>query len=156
MEKNTYFEEMKKTAIAYNKAADGRKAERDALIKADDWDGLRAFDERVKKEFPYPYTQGANVALIQYDRSCRNGSDEYEVDDLPWDDQMEDFVKTLRAAKVDKIVVTDQSTGLMDGIYGLTNLGCRMIGLHTITRENDCRFGSKEPEKKNGIEFAIC
>lgn len=156
MEKNTYFEEMKKTAIAYSDAAAKRREKRDALIEVDDWDGVQAFDEREKEEFPFPYTPGENVALIQYDRSCRNGSDEYEVDDLPWDDQMEDFVKTLRAAKIQKIVVTDQSTALMDGIYGLTKYGCRMTSLHTITRENDRRFGSREPEKKNGIEFEIC
>lgn len=155
MEKNTYFEEMRKTAIAYNEAAAKREEERDVLIKADDWDGVRAFDNREKKEFPYPFTPGENAALVQYDRSLQNGSDEYEVDDLPWDDQMADFVKTLRAAKVQKIVVTDQSTALMDGIYGLTNLGCRMASLHTITRENDHRFGSREPEKKDGIAFEI-
>lgn len=155
MEKNSYFEEMRNTAIAYNEARSIREKDRDALIASDDWDGVKAFDKREKEEFPYPFTSGENKALTQYDRSLRNGADAFEVEDLPWDYELADFVKTLRAAKVDTIVVTDQSTGLMDGIYGLTALGCSMGALRTVTRADDHRFGSREPEKKNGIEFEV-
>ena len=155
MTENRFFEEMRATAIAYNEAQAIRKEQRDAMIEADDWDGVKAFDEREKKEFPYPFTSGENKALVQYDRSLRNGADAFEVEDLPWDYELADFVETLRKADIDRITVTDQSTGLMDGIYGLTALGCKMSGLKTVTRANDHRFGSKEPERKNGIEFLI-
>jgi hypothetical protein len=30
-----------------------------------------------------------------------------------------------------------------------------MNGLKTVTRADDHRFGSKEPERRNGIEFII-
>jgi hypothetical protein len=30
-----------------------------------------------------------------------------------------------------------------------------MTGLKTVTRADDHRFGSKEPERKNGIEFQL-
>ena len=155
MEKNTYFEHMRNTAIAYNEALAIREKERDAMIAADNWDGVKAFDRREKEEFPYPFTAGQNKALVLYDRSLRNGADAFEADDLPWDYELADFVETLRNAGIKAIVVTDQSTGLMDGIYGLTNLGCRMNGLKTVTRADDHRFGSKEPERRNGIEFII-
>lgn len=155
MEKNTYFEQMRETAIAYNEAAAIRKEQRDALIEADDWDGVKGFDEREKKAFPYPFTSGQNKALVEYDRSLRNGADALEIDDLPWDYELADFVKTLREAGIEEIVVTDESTGLMDGVYGLTALGCKMNGLKTVTRADVHRFGSKEPERKNGIEFTI-
>ena len=150
MEKNTYFEHMRNTAIAYNEAQAIREKERDAMIAADNWDGVKAFDRREKEEFPYPFTAGQNKALVLYDRSLRNGADAFEADDLPWDYELADFVETLRNAGIKAIVVTDQSTGLMDGIYGLTNLGCRMNGLKTVTRADDHRFGSKEPERRNG------
>jgi len=127
MEKNTYFEHMRNTAIAYNEAQAIREKERDAMIAADNWDGVKAFDRREKEEFPYPFTAGQNKALVLYDRSLRNGADAFEADDLPWDYELADFVETLRNAGIKAIVVTDQSTGLMDGIYGLTNLGCRII-----------------------------
>ena len=149
MEKNTYFEQMRDTAIAYSEAQAIREKERDAMIAADNWDGVKAFDKREKEEFPCPFTAGQNKALVLYDRSLRNGADAFEADDLPWDYEMADFVD------ITAIVVTDQSTGLMDGIYGLTALGCRMNGLKTVTRADDHRFGSKEPERKNGIEFEL-
>lgn len=155
MKKNTYFESMRQTAINYNEAKAERDEERRSLIKANDWDGVKAWDEREKKEFPYPFTQGANKALIEYDCSLSNGADYFEVRDLPWDKELPDFVKTLQLAGIDTIVITDQSTGLMDGIYGLTALGCEMIGLQKVTRADDHRFGSKEPEVKNGIEMEI-
>ena len=155
MEKNTYFEQMRDTAIAYNEAQAIRENDREAMKEADDWDGVKAFDEREKKEFPYPFAAGQNKALREYDRSLRNGADAFEVDDLPWDYELADFVDTLRKAGIAAIVVTDESTGLMDGIYGLTKLGCTMNGLKTVTRADDHRFGSKEPECKNGIEFTI-
>ena len=155
MEKNTYFEAMRDTAIAYNEAQAIREKERDAMIAADNWDGVKAFDKREKEEFPYPFTAGQNKALVLYDHSLRNGADAFDVDDLPWDHELEDFVRALREAGITAIVVTDQSTGLMDGIYGLTALGCTMNGLKTVTRADDHRFGSKEPERKNGIEFQL-
>lgn len=155
MEKNTYFEAMRDTAIAYNEAQAIREKERDAMIAADNWDGVKAFDKREKEEFLYPFTAGQNKALVLYDRSLRNGADAFDVDDLPWDHELEDFVRALREAGITAIVVTDQSTGLMDGIYGLTALGCTMNGLKTVTRADDHRFGSKEPERKNGIEFQL-
>ncbi len=155
MEKNTYFEAMRDTAIAYNEAQAIREKERDAMIAADNWDGVKAFDKREKEEFPFPFTAGQNKALVLYDRSLRNGADAFEVDDLPWDHEMADFVDTLRKADITAIVVTDQSTGLMDGIYELTALGYQMRGLKTVTRADDHRFGRKEPERKNGIEFQL-
>ncbi|MDY5112750.1 MAG: hypothetical protein SPE66_03445 [Bilifractor sp.] len=64
-------------------------------------------------------------------------------------------METLRKAGITSIVVTDESTGLMDGIYDLTACGCRMGALKTVTRADDFRFGSREAETKRGIEFGI-
>lgn len=83
MKKNTYFEQMRDTAIAYNEAQAIREKNRDAMIAADNWDSVKAFDEREKAEFPYPFTSGQNKALVQYDRNLRNGADAFEIDDLP-------------------------------------------------------------------------
>ena len=61
----------------------------------------------------------------------------------------------IRKAGITSIVVTDESTGLMDGIYDLTACGCTMGSLRTVTRADDFRFGSREPETKRGIGFKI-
>ena len=94
-------------------------------------------------------------ALQAYRNTTQRGCDAFEVDDLPWPDDTKDFVETLRKAGITSIVVTDESTGLMDGIYGLTACGCTMGSLRTVTRADDFRFGSREPETKRGIEFKI-
>lgn len=155
MKKYMVFEEMRKTAIEYNEARAEREEEHKALIQAEDWDGVKAWNEREKNKFPYPFSSGANKALIEYDRSLQNGTDCFEVSDLPWDKELPDFVRMLQNAGVKTIVITDQSTGLMDGIYGMTALGCEMIGLRKVMREDDHRFGSDEPEVKNGIEMEV-
>ena len=94
-------------------------------------------------------------ALQAYRNTTQRGCDAFEVDDLPWPDDTKDFVETLRKAGITSIVVTDESTGLMDGIYDLTACGCTMGSLRTVTRADDFRFGSREPETKRGIGFKI-
>lgn len=155
MTKNTFFEKMQEEGYAYQEAKDKRLETRTELIRADKWDEVRAFDGKEKAEHPFPFTKGAMKALQAYRDGRQRGSDTFEVDDLPWPDDTKDFVETLRKAGIKSIVVTEQSTGLMDGIYDLTACGCRMAGLKTVTREDDFRFGSKEPETKRGIRFEI-
>jgi hypothetical protein len=155
MEHNIKLDTMVETANDYGRRSYERRKVREKLMDADKWDELKESDARWDAENPDPYTSGQNKALSQYVRSLRNGADVFEVENLPWDYELADFVETLRKAGITAIVVTDQSTGLMDGIYGLTSLGCRMNGLKTVTRADDHRFGSKEPERKNGIEFLI-
>jgi hypothetical protein len=78
METNSRLEEMRETAIAYNTAKAIRGKDREAMIEADDWDGVKVFDEREKADFPYPFTQGAVKALTAYDRSLKRGADAFE------------------------------------------------------------------------------
>lgn len=153
--RNTFFEEMKEAGYAYQEAKDKRLETRTELIKTDKWDEVRAFDEKEKAEHPFPFTKGAMKALQAYRNTTQRGCDAFEVDDLPWPDDTKDFVETLRKAGITSIVVTDESTGLMDGIYDLTACGCTMGSLRTVTRADDFRFGSREPETKRGIEFKI-
>lgn len=152
---NTFFEEMRKVGYTYQEAKDKRLETRTELIKADKWDEVRAFDEKEKAEHPFPFTKGSMKALQAYRNSKDRGCDSFEVDDLPWPDDTKDFVETLKNAGIKTFVVTDESTGLMDGIYDLTACGCRMGALKTVTRADDFRFGSREPETKRGIEFTI-
>lgn len=155
MKRNDYFEAMIETMTAYVQARDAREEKREALMNEGNWDAVKEMDEKEETELPKPFTAGEAKALNQYRRSTRDGADAFEISDLPWNYELTDYVKTLRAAGITTAVVTDESTALMDGIYGLANLGCRMAGLQTVTRENDHRFGSKEPVRKNGIAFEI-
>ena len=50
--------------------------------------------------------------------------------------------------------MTTQSTGLMNDLYGYTDEGSTMLGLHTIEKKSD-RWGTEEIEKVRGILFKI-
>ena len=50
---------------------------------------------------------------------------------------MTDFIETLLKMDITTGVVTNQSTLLIDVIYGLTALGCTMSGLNKFTMKNE-------------------
>ena len=80
--------------------------------------------------------------------------DELEMADSAWDNEWHDFIETLRKMGITHFTVTTQSTGLMNDLYGYTNEGCTMLGLHTIEKKSD-RWGTDEIEKVRGILFEI-
>lgn len=155
MQKNVYFENMYEDCRAYEKAKDERMKRRTALVKAEDWEGVKAFDRREAAEFPKPYTRGQSDAFSAYRENLYNQNKGFfEVKDLPWEKDMPDFLSALREAGIQTILVTDQSTGLMRGLFTLEELGCLMIGLQTYTRTTD-RWGETEEIEVRGIEMDI-
>jgi hypothetical protein len=153
--KNAYFESMYKEVRSYQEKKEAVRKQRSRLFDEEKYDEGTALMKAFKEEHPFPYTDGAMKAYWAYQNMNYRGSDCFEVEDLPWPKDMKDFADTLREAGIDAITVTDQSTGLMDGIYGLSENGWKMGGLKTVTRKDDHRFGTDEPETKNGIEFTI-
>jgi hypothetical protein len=153
--KNAYFESMYKTVCSYQEKKEAVRKQRSKLFDEGKYDEGTALVKAFEEETPFPYTDGAMKAYWAYQNMNYHGADCFEVEDLPWKKDMKDFAETLRDAGIDAIVITDQSTGLMDGIYGLCENGWKMGVLKTVTRKDDCRFGSDEPETKKGIEFTI-
>lgn len=153
--KNTYFEEMYKTVCSYQEKKEAVRKQRSALFEEEKYDEGTALMKAFEEEHPFPYSDGAMKAYWAYQNMNYHGADSFEVEDLPWPKDMKDFADTLKEAGISAITVTDQSTGLMDGLYGLSENGWKMGGLKTVTRKDDCRFGTDKPEIKNGIEFTI-
>jgi hypothetical protein len=159
--KNTFFEAMKAQAEAYAQEKAAREAVKKALIaryREASWDEedqidaeLKAWHEEEKKH-PFPFSDGACKAYRAYFNSQTNQSSDFEVSDLPWEKDYEDFVGTLRAAGIKTFVVTDKSTALMDGIFKLQSLCCSLIGPVVITRKED-RFGSWEETEHCGLLY---
>ncbi|MCH4007802.1 MAG: hypothetical protein LKE59_11755 [Eubacterium sp.] len=153
--KNAYFESMYKEVRDYQEKKEAAKKQRSKLFDEEKYDEGTALMKAFEEENKFPYTDGAMKAYWAYQNMNYRGSDCFEVEDLPWPKDMKDFAETLLEAGIDAITVTDQSTGLMDGIYGLCENAWKMGALKTVTRENDHHFGTNEPETKNGIEFTI-
>ena len=86
---NNYFRMMNDIGTGYEAARVIRKAEKDALMKADDWDGVKAWNQREEKEFPFPFSRGQMNAYRAWQNSTANessvsGESILEVNDLPW------------------------------------------------------------------------
>ena len=153
--KNAYFESMYKEVRSYQEKKEAVRKQRSKLFDEEKYDEGTALMKAFEEENKFPYTDGAMKAYWAYQNMNYRGSDCFEVEDLPWPKDMKDFAETLQEAGIDAITVTDQSTGLMDGIYGLSENGWKMGTLKTVTRKDDHHFGTDEPERKNGIEFTI-
>ena len=76
------------------------------------------------------------------------------MDDFTWDRDRHDFIDTLRKAGIQTLVVTNQSTGLMEDLHGYAAEGCTMLGLCTITKK-DTRWGEEKEEQIMGIRFQL-
>lgn len=152
---NTFFESMYKVVCEYEEKKGEAEKQKDALYDEEKYDEGSDVIERFQEENPYPFGAGSMKALQAYLNVNYHGADFFEVEDLPWQKDMQEFASTLKKAGIDKIVVTDQSTRLMEGICGLTENGFQMGALQTVTREKMQSFGSEKPETRKGIEFTI-
>ncbi len=100
------------------------------------------------------YSLGARKALWNYKDSKRHNSSEFEVTDLPSESDMEDFLSTLRIAKVTTFVVTEKSTALIEALHQMRRLGCTVYGLDTITR-NDTEYRIMDNYEVEGIRIML-
>ena len=100
------------------------------------------------------YSLGARKALWNYNDSKRHNSSEFEVTDLPSESDMEDFLATLRIAKVTTFVVTAKSTALIEALHQMRRLGCTVCGLDTITR-NDTEYRVMDDYEVEGIRIML-
>lgn len=101
------------------------------------------------------YSLGARKALWNYKDSKRHNSSEFEVTDLPSESDMEDFLSTLRIAKVTTFVDTAKSTALIEALHQMRRLGCTVYGLDTITR-NDTEYHVMDDYEVEGIRIMLC
>ncbi len=148
-----FFGKMETAAGEYETARSARNAEKARLLDAGDQGGLDAWHER-EKQFRFPYTEGQMRAYRAWMQSRRRGSSTLEAEDLPWERDIPDFVRTLREAGAEAFAVTDQSTALMRSLHALAAEGCTVEGLCTITRRED-RYGSMEEYRVQGISVRL-
>ena len=121
------------------------------ILERSDWDALDAWHER-EAGFKYPFTAGQEKAYCAWENCIRNESSTFEVQDLPWDKDIHDFVEALRAAGIAEFAVTDQSTALMRCLHLLADEGCTMQGLCKVSR-SEARWGGEGTSEYPGILF---
>ena len=132
----TYFDEMTANCIAWENAKKERDERREQIFQTYGWnspemEAWKAEDQAAVR----PYSDGAMKAYWVFKQALDNENGEFEMNDSLWDRERQDFVETLRKLGITEFTVTNHSSGLMDDIYGYTELGCTMAGLHTITKK---------------------
>lgn len=113
----------------------------------------RTYFEEMRKnaETGKEISRGARQAFWAYQYTVDNGTDEFLVAELPWQNGLaEDFIKTLREAKVEEFITTDSSTALIRTLHELDKYGCKVAGLATINIKV-----WREIEELKGIKMVI-
>ena len=152
---NTTFTAMENTLTAWSEAKSALEQRKKDIIKTYGWDSdeLNAWYAE-DKNCSTPYTAGAMKAYWAFRRSCQKQNTFFEMEDSLWDDEVRDFVNTLREAGITEFVVTSRSSGLMEDLYAYTAEGCAMQGLYNETRR-ESRFGEVSEEIIFGIRFTV-
>ena len=151
-----YFHRMYEEASRFHQARRKREKEKRALIAANDWDAVNAWNER-EKQFPNPFapfTPGQEKAYWAFFQSSEIETGDLEMSDFLWEYEVKDFSDTLRAAGLTTFVLTNQSTGLMRNIHELETEGWRLVGACKLAvKEN--RYGCERIEERLGLRFEI-
>ena len=155
-----YFRRFREEAGRYEQARCDRAREKEALIAADDWDGVDAWYKR-EAQFANPFTPGQYKAYWAFRKSSEielndlAGSNTYAtlvLDDFLWEKEVADFCTTLREAGVRRLIVTNQSTALMENIHQLEAAGWRLMGTSRLEIRTR-RFGEETTEVQLGLRF---
>jgi hypothetical protein len=153
MKKNAYFEEQERIVREHNAWYCAHMKLKEQIIREHGWDSEEMDAWYKEKEaHPFPVSEGARKAY----RAWRSSPDDLEavMDDFTWDHERHDFISALREAGIVILVVTNQSTGLMEDLHGYAAEGCEMVGLCTITKKEN-RWGKETEEQIMGIRFWI-
>ena len=95
---------------------------------------------------------GTDKALRAFRSSIARETEELELSEYLWKNEVKDFVTTLRKAGIKSFVVTDHSTGLMEMLHQFAENGCTLEGLATIKR---AETPYEDAELVNGIRFKV-
>lgn len=95
---------------------------------------------------------GTYKALWAYRHSLSMKLDELELTEFLWKNEVKDFVVALRKAGIKSFIVTDHRTGLMEMMHRLSENGCNLLGLGTITRP-ETHFSDEE--EVYGVRFSL-
>ena len=152
---NAAFEEMMRAGHEWEKAREERRARKQQIIDTYGWDSeeLKAWYEEDAAA-KYPFSQGACKAYRAWASSLSRQEDELEMNDFLFENEVADFVDTLRKAGVSSFVYTNQSTAVLQNLHAFAAEGCKMEGLCTITRR-ETRWGDEEPTEILGIRFSL-
>ena len=153
MKHNAYFGELNQIIRNFEEKHEVHKALKQQIIDTKGWDSkeLKDWYKEEEDKFQYPISSGICKAYRAWKHS---ETDEVIMDGFTWDNERHDFINALRKAGIKTMVVTNQSTGLMDDLHGYASEGCTMLGLCTITKK-ESQYGEDVEKQIKGIRFCV-
>lgn len=136
---NYCFNVMKNTSQMYERLITAHEDKKESVIGTYGWDSpetnewYKKYDE-IKKNFPF--NGGQCKAYRAWRSSVRWNSEIIVLDEFLWDEEMDDFIQTLKEAGIKEFVYTNGSTALMGNIHGFVNGGYNFAGLYEIQNKD--------------------
>ena len=149
-----FFEHLHSLGVTFENEKQIRLNEKSQILEKANHDiELEQWYKR-EESFSFPLSRGETIALQDWNSYCELSKNYFECDDLPWEKDLFEYVKTLRNAGINEFVITDHSTALMESLHLITSYDCKLISLATVTREEK-RWGSPEKSTILGILFKL-
>lgn len=136
---NYCFNVMKKTSEMYEKMISAHENKKESIIETYGWDSQETNEwyeknDKLKREFPF--TGGQCKAYRAWQSSVRYGDEIIILDEFLWDDEVDDFIQTLKEAGIKEFAYMNSSTAVMNNIHGFINSGYDFAGLYEIQNKN--------------------
>ena len=149
---NYCFNVMKRMGEMYEKMISAHESKKESIIETYGWDSpethewYKKYDE-MKKNFPF--TNGQCKAYRAWCDSIK-WEDIIILNDFLWDEEMDDFIQTLKGSGIKEFVYVNTSTAVMDNIHGFIDGGYDFAGLYMISDKD--KYGN---DWVKGIRFKM-
>lgn len=150
---NYCFNVMKKISEMYEKIISAHENKKESVIETYGWDSpktdewYKKYDE-IKKSFPF--TGGQYKAYCAWCSSVRWCEDIIILDQYLWNEEMDDFIQTLKETGIKEFAYMNSSTAVMNNIHGFINGGYDFAGLYVIQNKDKYR-----DDVVKGIRFKL-
>lgn len=150
---NYCFNVMKKTSEVYEKIISAHEDKKDSIIKTYGWGSSETYEwykeyDEIKKNSPF--TRGQCKAYRAWCSSVKWDHKIIVLDEFLWDDEVDDFIQTLKEAGIKEFAYMNSSTAVMDNIYSFINGGYDFVGSYLI--QNKKKYGD---DVAKGIRFKL-
>lgn len=106
---------------------------------------FNALIEKYTDRKQAPESHGMNRAIRAYLESNDGNLSELMVSDMPFMQDMDDFMGTIEAAGITEFLLCDTSTGLMESLHYLMGHGWQVAGA--------CEFSTSPYTKRQGLHM---
>lgn len=150
---NYCFNVMKRTSEMYEEIIGAHESKKESVIETYGWDSpetqewYNKYDE-IKKNFLF--NGGQCKAYRAWCSSVKWNHEIFVLDEFLWDDEINDFIQTLREAGIKEFAYMNSSTAVMNNIHGFINGGYDFAGLYVIQNKDKYR-----DDVVKGIRFKL-